>query len=26
MALPIHPDLDDAAVERICDAVVRAAG
>ena len=26
MALPIHPDLDDAAVERICDAVVRAVG
>ena len=26
MALPIHPDLDDAAVERICDAVIRAVG
>jgi UDP-2-acetamido-2-deoxy-ribo-hexuluronate aminotransferase len=26
LALPIHPDLDDVAVERICDAVVAAVG
>ena len=26
MALPIHPDLDDQAVERICDAVLAAVG
>ena len=26
LALPIHPDLDDVAVERICDAVIRAVG
>ena len=26
LALPIHPDLDDVAVERICDAVLAAVG
>ncbi len=26
LALPLHPDLDDVAVERICDAVLRAVG
>jgi len=26
LALPIHPDLDDVSVERICDAVVAAVG